>query len=74
MSRRRIFPKRGYILFLVGTMIGFLIFSTISLMFIGFKSEELIEGFPSRIEFEFLYTSEKQGWIESVTPKFEDWF
>jgi Ca-activated chloride channel family protein len=29
---------------------------------------------PSAIEFEFLYTSEKQGWIEEITPRFEDWF
>jgi len=29
---------------------------------------------PSEIEFEFLLTSEKQGWIEEVTPRFEKWF
>jgi len=74
LTKKRILPKRGYILLLAGTMIGFLIFSAISLIFTEFKSEEVIEGFPSRIEFEFLYTSEKQGWIESITPKFEDWF
>lgn len=74
MNKKSIFPKRGYILLLTGTMIGFLIFSAISLAFIGFKTEEIVEEFPSRIEFEFLYTSEKQSWIESVTPKFEEWF
>jgi Ca-activated chloride channel family protein len=29
---------------------------------------------PTKIEFDFLYTSEKQGWIEEVTPRFEEWF
>lgn len=63
--RLKLFPKRGYILILIGILIGFLIFAAISLIFTraGVK-----------LELEFLYTSEKQGWIEEVTPNFEQWF
>jgi Ca-activated chloride channel family protein len=60
-SRLRLFPKRGYILLLIGILIGFLIFTVISIIFAE-RGVEVIE---------FLYTSEKQGWIEEVTPLFE---
>jgi Ca-activated chloride channel family protein len=56
-----LFPKRGYLLLLVGILIGFLLFTAISIIFTR-GEEEVIE---------FLYTSEKQGWIEEVTPLFE---
>jgi len=59
--RLRSFPKRGYILLLIGILIGFLIFTAISIIYTR-GEEEVIE---------FLYTSEKQGWIEEVTPLFE---
>lgn len=73
--RFRLFPKRGYILLLSGIMIGFLIFSTISLIFMKAGPGSAAEGgLPTRIDFDFLYTSEKQGWIEEVTPDFERWF
>jgi len=63
-AKRKLFPKRGYILLIVGILIGFLLFSLISLIFA-----------PGGITvIEFLYTSEKQGWIEEVTPKFEQWY
>ena len=61
---RGLFPKRGYILLLVGILIGFLLFSLISYIF--------ARGGITVIE--FLYTSEKQSWIEEVTPKFEQWY
>jgi hypothetical protein len=62
-------------MFLVGILIGFLIFSAVSFIFprrgpIGNGQD----GLPSNIEFGFLYTSEKQGWINEVTPDFEEWF
>jgi Ca-activated chloride channel family protein len=60
-ARLRLFPKRGYILLLVGILIGFLLFTAIWIIFTR-GEEEVIE---------FLYTSEKQGWIEEVTPLFE---
>lgn len=62
--RLRLFPRRGYILFLIGILIGFLLFSVISMIFgsLGVKA------------IEFLYTSEKQSWIEEVTPLFEQWY
>jgi Ca-activated chloride channel family protein len=60
---------------LVGILIGFLVFSAVSFMFPrGEPGGVGQEGLPSSIEFEFLYTSEKQGWIEEVTPDFEQWF
>ena len=73
--RLRLFPKQGYIMFIVGILIGFLIFSAVSFMFpSGGPGGNGDEGLPSTIEFEFLYTSEKQSWIEEVTPDFEQWF
>ena len=60
---------------LVGILVGFLTFSAISFIFPrdGLEGDGQ-GGLPSSIEFEFLYTSEKQGWIEEVTPDFEQWF
>ena len=70
----RLFPRRGYIFLLTGILIGFLAFSIISFIFsVSMEGGGLI-GVPKKIEFEFLYTSEKQSWIEEVTPKFEEWF
>jgi Ca-activated chloride channel family protein len=63
-TKFRLFPKRGYILLLIGILIGFLLFTAISLIFVS-RGVEVIE---------FLYTSEKQGWIEEVTPLFERWY
>jgi Ca-activated chloride channel family protein len=60
----RLFPKRGYVLLLVGILIGFLIFSGLSIIFARMGVKVI----------EFLYTSEKQSWIEEVTPKFEQWY
>jgi len=74
-SKRGLFPKRGYILLLSGVLIGFLVFSLISLMYSRVGPSGVTNGgIPSSIELEFLYTSEKQGWIEEVTPAFEQWF
>jgi Ca-activated chloride channel family protein len=60
---------------LVGILIGFLIFSAISFLFPkGGPSGNGQNGIPPNIQFTFLYTSEKQSWIEEVTPDFEQWF
>jgi len=60
---------------LVGILVGFAVFSVVSFMFpSGGPSGDGHDGMPSSIEFEFLYTSEKQSWIEEVTPGFEQWF
>ncbi len=73
--RLRLFPKQGYVMLLVGILIGFLIFSAVSFIFPrGRPGDTGHDGLPSSIAFEFLYTSEKQGWIEEVTPDFEEWF
>ena len=69
-----LFIKRGYLLLLAGILIGFLAFSSISLLYSSRGQQYGNGGTPTKIEFVFLYTSEKQGWIEEVTPKVEDWF
>ena len=77
-SRRRrlsLFPRQGYVLLLVGILVGFLVFTAISWIFPrGGPGDSADGGLPTSIEFEFLYTSEKQGWIEEVTPDFQQWF
>jgi Ca-activated chloride channel family protein len=74
--RLRLFPKQGYIMLLVGILIGFMVFLAVSsIMYQGGGSGGAgQEGLPSSITFDFLYTSEKQAWIEEVTPEFEQWF
>jgi Ca-activated chloride channel family protein len=74
--RLRLFPKQGYILLLIGILLGFMVFLGVSVITsTGRESGGLgQEGLPSQISFTFLYTSEKQGWLEEVTPKFEEWF
>ena len=59
---------------MVGILVGFLVFSSVSLAFFQFTRPATVGEMPKKIEFEFLYTSEKQGWIEEVTPEFERWF
>lgn len=73
-ARKVLFIKRGYLLLLTGILIGFMVFSAISLLYSGGRTQYGEGGMPTEIEFEFLYTSEKQGWVEEVTPRFEEWF
>jgi Ca-activated chloride channel family protein len=71
----RLFPKQGYIMLLIGILIGFMLFLAVSsITSTGGGGGAGQEGLPSNINFRFLYTSEKQGWLEEVTPSFEDWF
>ncbi|MFQ6075518.1 MAG: extracellular solute-binding protein [Candidatus Bathyarchaeia archaeon] len=72
--RRKMFPRRGYVLLLAGILVGFAAFSAISYIYSMGGQQTAGGEKPSRIEFEFLYTSEKQGWIEELTPRFEEWF
>lgn len=72
--RRGLFVRRGYLLLLTGILIGFAAFSAISLIYSGGRPQYGVGEMPTEVEFEFLYTSEKQGWIEEVTPEFEGWF
>jgi Ca-activated chloride channel family protein len=69
-----LFVRRGYLLLLTGILLGFIAFSAISFLYSGIGTQGGDGGTPSHIELEFLYTSEKQGWIEEVTPEFEEWF
>lgn len=58
----------------MGILIGFIVFSAISLIYSSGRPQVGGGGMPTEVEFEFLYTSEKQGWVEEVTPRFEEWF
>ncbi|HDM89289.1 MAG TPA: ABC transporter substrate-binding protein [Candidatus Bathyarchaeota archaeon] len=69
-----LFVRRGYLLLLTGILIGFLTFSIISIFYSSTPQPTGTDGVPREIEIEFLYTSEKQGWINEVTPRFEKWF
>jgi Ca-activated chloride channel family protein len=69
-----LFIRRGYLLLLTGVLVGFLAFSAISSLYTGGGSSDGGGGLPSHIEIEFLVTSEKQGWVEEVTPQFEEWY
>ncbi len=73
-GKRGFFPKRGYILMLAGILVGFLLFAAIAVIYTGPTRSNGIAGIPEKIEFEFLYTSEKQPWIEQVTPIFQRQF
>jgi len=73
--RLRLFPKQGYIMLLIGILIGFMVFLAVSsLTYQEGSGGSGQEGLPSNINFTFLYTSEKDGWIKDVTPAFELWF
>lgn len=69
-----LFVKRGYLILFMGILLGFMAFSAVSLLYSRVKLQDGNGGMPTEIEFDFLYTSEKQGWIEEVTPMFEKWF
>jgi Ca-activated chloride channel family protein len=69
-----LFVKRGYLLLITGILGGFIVFSAISSIYTGGGSQGGSGEFPTAIEIDFLLTSEKQGWVEQVTPKFEEWF
>lgn len=74
--RLRLFPKQGYLMLLIGILVGFMVFLAVSSIISqgGGGGGSGQEGLPSSISFTFLYTSEKQGWLEEVTPAFENWF
>ena len=73
--RLRLFPKQGYIMLLIGILLGFMVFLAVSAITTQTGSGGAgTEGLPSSISFTFLYTSEKDGWIKDVTPAFEQWF
>ncbi len=71
---RKIRAPRGYLLFIIGLVLGILFTSIISSIYYKTSGGRTITGLPEEVEITFLYTSEKQSWIEEVTPKFEEWF
>ena len=68
------FIRRGYLLLLTGILIGFLACATVFYFYSRFPSQNIVGEMPTEIDFDFIYTSEKQGWIEEVTPRFQEWF
>ena len=67
-------PKRGYLLLFTGFILGVLIAAFLSSAFLSATGGGTVTGVPDYIEITFLYSSEKQGWLEEVTPLFEKWF
>jgi len=70
----KLFPKRGYLMFLTGIVIGIIVAAFISSTYYGARTTTTTVELPDYIEITFLYSSEKQGWLEEVTPMFENWF
>ena len=69
------FPRRGYLMFMTGIVVGIIIASLITITYYGGASREgIVLEVPKTIEITVLYSSEKQGWLEEVTPEFTSWF
>lgn len=66
-------PSEGYLLLLVGILIGFLLFTLIAAVFSVRALKNLIPTEKTLI-LRVLYTSEKQSWMEEIAPLFEDYF
>ncbi len=63
--RLRLFPRQGYVLLLVGILVGFLVFTVVSWIFPrGGPGDSADGGLPTSIEFEFLYTSEREAGLD----------
>jgi Ca-activated chloride channel family protein len=70
---RRVIPSEGYLLLLVGILIGFLLFTLIAAVFSVRALKNLIP-MEKVLVLRVLYTSEKQSWMEEVVPLFEKYF
>jgi len=66
-------PKRAPLELATGIVVGLLIASLISMTYS--RSAPAPGGaLPEEVEIVFLYSSEKQGWLEEATPLFVEWF
>ncbi|MEM1907939.1 MAG: substrate-binding domain-containing protein [Thermofilaceae archaeon] len=65
--------KRGYLLLLTGLLIGLLCGVLMSRVY-GYRVALSTSGAPERIELVFLFTSEKEAWINAIKPLFEKHF
>ena len=70
----RLIPRQGYLMFLTGFFIGIVVAALISSTYFSRGTTAETTGLPSKVEIVFLYSSEKQSWLEEVTPMFQKWF
>ena len=61
-------PKKGYLMLFTGVIIGILITMIVASYY---STKTVITGKIKEVTITFLYSSEKEGWIEEVTPIFE---
>jgi len=62
-------------MFYTGFVLGLLSFALISIYYQSWrKAESITAEIPENLNIVFLYSSEKQGWIEEVIPLFEKYF
>ncbi len=71
----RLVPRQGYLMLYTGFVLGLLAFAALSAYYRprGGAGGELAQA-PESVEVVVLYSSEKQSWLEEVTPRFEEWF
>ena len=67
------FLRRGYLMLVTGLLLGMLLASLLARTY-GGRGGTASLARPEEIELVFLYTSEKEGWINEVKPLFEEWF
>ena len=71
----KIIPRRGYLMLYTGFILGILSFALMSIYYQSWRGREGISAqMPENLSIVFLYSSEKQGWIEEVIPLFERYF
>ncbi len=75
MSRRsrRVIPSEGYLLLLVGILMGFLLFTLMAAVF-SIKALKNLIPTEKTFTLRVLYTSEKQSWMEEIAPLFKEYF
>lgn len=65
--------RRGYLLLITGVLVGLLLGLIMARVY-GSTFTSSPSGKPERVELIFLLTSEKEAWINSVKPLFEEYF
>lgn len=65
--------RRGYLLLITGFLLGFSIASLLARVY-GLQTSTPSAARPENIDLVFLYTSEKESWINAIKPLFEKYF